>query len=85
MKSKIKRTKDRSDKTRTRSYSNSSNNSKLSIDEHRALGDFAMKMIDEEIEESSENSEKVRTLRDDFASKGESRSDVSIEEEDFYT
>lgn len=57
----------------------------MSIDEHRALGDFAMKMIDEEIEESSENSEKVRTLRDDFASKGESRSDVSMEEEDFYT
>ena len=81
---KLIKKKDRSDKTRTRSYSNSSNNSnKLSVEEHRPLGDYAMKMIDEELEESSDQSDKRRGLPEDFA-KGESISDLSNGEKDFY-
>ena len=42
-----------------------------------------MKMIDEELEESSDQSDKRRGLPEDFA-KGESISDLSNGEKDFY-
>jgi len=49
--------KKRSARTRARSFSDSSNNSKLSLDEHRHNVDIAMKMIDEVDEGEAEGSD----------------------------
>lgn len=49
--------KNRSERTRARSFSDSSNNSRLSVDDHRHNADIVMKMIDEVDEGDAEGSD----------------------------